>query len=247
MLRSQTEPVEKKKKRKRSGLWNVLTVLTLLATAVLFYYFLSLYRNPRIFLNPFPPEPSPTVFFTVTPTITPIQQPPTWTPSVTIEPTASRTKAPTWTIIAALISQTATMTPSITPTPTITRTPMPASAEIAYLPSTQIYPAKLCAWMGVGGTVVDLEGKPLLFYQVLLGGELDGVVVNQTPQLSGSALDYGESGFEFQLSDHPIASSQTLWIQLFDNSNKALTEKIYFDTFDDCQKNLVKITFTRIR
>ena len=54
--------------------------------------------------------------------------------------------------------------------------------------------------------------------------------------------------FEFdKLAAKPIASTGTLWVQLFDNNGKPLTDKIYFDTFDDCAKNLVMIVFTVTR
>jgi hypothetical protein len=79
-----------------------------------------------------------------------------------------------------------------------------------------------------------------------VGGMLGEMTISQL-KLSGSAAAYGSSGFEFVLGDKPVASSQTLWIQLFDITGKALTNKIYFDTFDDCNQNLVKITFKRTR
>jgi hypothetical protein len=123
---------------------------------------------------------------------------------------------------------------------------MPASAEIIYLPASEIDPARTCEWLGVGGSVLGTDGAPLLLQTVQLGGVLGEVVVSQL-KLSGSAPAYGNSGFEFVLGDRPVASTQTLWIQLFDNTGSALTEKIYFDTFDDCSRNLVKIIFTRTR
>jgi hypothetical protein len=240
----QTEPVQTK--RKRTFLWNLMTILVLLGIVCLVFYFVTVFRDPRSWLNPFKPEPSPTVYYTETPTITPIQQPATWTPTITIKATSSRTRASTWTMLAGQMSETPTLTPSDTFTPSITFTAMPVLAEITYHPSTELYPGKQCAWMGVGGTVLGMDGSPLLFQTVQLGGALGEVVVNQM-QLSGSAPLYGGSGFEFELGDLPVASTQTLWIQVFDNTGKALTEKIYFDTFDDCAQNLVRITFTRTR
>lgn len=239
----QADPI---RKRKRSILLNILTIVVLLGIACLVFYFVSVYRNPRSFLNPFPPEPSPTVYYTITSTITPIQQPATWTPTITTKPNSTRTRAPTWTALPGQLSDTPTLTPSTTFTPSITSTAMPALAEISYQPSTDIYPEKGCAWQGIGGTVFGTDGSPLQFQTVQLGGKLGEVVVNQL-KLSGSAPVYGASGFEFVLGNQPVASTQTLWIQLFDNTGKALTDKVYFDTFDDCAQNLVKITFRRTR
>jgi hypothetical protein len=241
-----TDQPESDRKRKRAFLWNILTILVLLAIACLVFYFVTVFRDPRSWMNPFKPEPSLTVYYTQTSTYTIIQQPATWTPSITIKPDDTRTRAPTWTPLAGQVSKTLTLTPSETFTPSITPTSMPASAEITYHPSTEIYPAKNCNWLGVGGMVIGIDGNPLQFQTIQLGGSLNEVIISQL-RLSGSAPGYGASGFEFELGTQPVASTQTLWIQLFDNTGTALTEKIYFDTFDDCAQNLVKVTFTRNR
>jgi hypothetical protein len=241
-----TNQPESDRKRKRAFLWNILTILVLMAIACLVFYFVTVFRDPRSWMNPFKPEPSPTVYYTLTSTSTIIQQPATWTPSITIKPDATRTHAPTWTPLAGQVSKTHTLMPSETFTPSITPTSMPASAEITYHPSTEIYPAKNCNWLGVGGMVIGTDGNPLQVQTIQLGGSLNEVIISQL-RLSGSAPAYGASGFEFELGTQPVASTQTLWIQLFDNTGTALTEKIYFDTFDDCAQNLVKVTFTRNR
>lgn len=232
------------RRKKRAATWNILTVVVILATICLLYYFVTLFRDPRSWMNPFKPEPSPTVFYTATSTITPIQQPPTWTPTETIKPADTRTRAPTWTPYGWVPSETFTLTPSETKTPAITDTPMPASAEITYYPSTQYHPSSGCEWMGVAGVVLGLDGTPLQFQTIQLGGMLDEVVISQL-KLSGSAPLYGDSGFEFELGNQPIASTESIWIQLFDNTGSAMTERIFFDTFEDCSQNLVMVTFTR--
>lgn len=234
------------RKRKSGLVWNILTILALLTTVCLVFYFVTVFRDPRSFLNPFPPEASPTVFYTDTPTITPIQLPPTWTASPTIKPTSTKTPYPSWTLRPDQITATLTLTPSETQTPTITSTAMPAVAEIVYAASTTVHPDLECNWLGVGGSVLGTDNQPLQFQIIQLGGTLGDVTVNQM-KVSGSAPAFGESGFEFVLGDKPAASTQTLWIQLFDNVGQALTDKIYFDTFDDCNQNLVKITFKRTR
>lgn len=227
-------------------LWNILTILVLLGVIALVFYFVTIFQDPRSLLNPFPPEASLTVYYTDTPTITPIQPPNTWTPSPSLEPPATRTKASTWTPQSNQITPSLTLTPSETLPPTVTATAMPAQAEILYVASTSIHPDLACNWLGVGGSVLGIDNQPLQFQSIQLGGMLGEGLVNQL-KLSGSAPAYGNSGYEFVLGNKPIASTQTLWIQLFDNTNKALTEKIYFDTFDDCSRNLVKITFKRTR
>jgi hypothetical protein len=240
---------ERKVINRKSLLWNVMTAVVLMSVCCLAYYFLTIFQNPRSRLNLFPPRALPTLYQTITPTITIIQREPTWTSTLTLEPIATRTQAFTWTPLPEMVTGTITETPTITPTegtPTITTTPMPASAQINYQANTTIYPNSGCDWLGVGGQVLDSDGKPLQFQTIQLGGTLADQLVSRMT-LSGNAPVYGTSGFEFVLGDHPVASTQTLWIQLFDNTAKPLTNKIYFDTYEGCDENLVLIVFTKNR
>ena len=238
---------ERKKVNRKSLVWNFLTVGVLLGIFCLGYYFLTIFNDPNSPFNPFPPAaPLPTLFQTVTPTSTIIPQPNTWTPTITIQPSPSRTKAPTWTLLPQMITpSTPTITPTL-PTPTITSTPMPVSAVITYLASTDFHPDNICDWSGVAGKVLGTDGKPLQYQQIELGGTFDGKAISFLT-LSGLAPAYGQSGYELFLSDHPSASTGMLWIQLLDNTAKPLTNKIYFDTFDDCTRNLVMVVFTKTR
>ena len=133
----------KRKVNRKSLVWNFLTVLVLLGTCCLAYYFLSIFNNPyltiannpKLPLNPFPPatiEPTITLYQTETstPTIIPLEA--TWTPSKTISPVPSRTKAASSTLVPQLITPSITSTPTITPTQptpivTSTQTPTPTS------------------------------------------------------------------------------------------------------------------------
>jgi len=244
----EVEPVEKKFDKK-SLVWNILTVLVMLAILLVGYYILTVYKNPSSPLNPFPPVSLPTLYQTETATATILLQPATWTPTITKPPEASRTKAPTWTLLPEMVTPTATDTPGITPTvptPTFTTTSMPASVVITYTSSTETHPDKACNWLGVAGKVIGTDGKPLINQYIQMGGTLDAKGINYLT-LSSSAPVYGASGFEFVLSDHTISSSQSLWVQLFDGNFRPLTNKILFDTFTDCGKNLVMITFTKTR
>lgn len=238
------------KVKRKPLIWNILTILVLLGACYLAYYFFTIFINPHSPYNPFPPVALPTLYQTSTFTPTIIPKPATWTPTPTTSPVPSRTKAPTWTSVALVITPSATITPTPSPvpgTPTITPTDMPVSADISYVASIKMHADLACNWMGVGGTVMNIDNQPLLFQTVQLGGELNGKAINSLV-LSGSNTAYGKSGFEFEkLGDKPVASTQTLWVELFDNNGKPLTRKIYFDTFDDCAKNLVMIVFTKTR
>jgi hypothetical protein len=242
---------ERKKVNGKSLVWNILTVLVLLGTCYLAYYFLTIFNNPNSPLNPFPPAAFPTLYLTDTPTSTFIIIPreATWTPTMTIQPSPSRTKAPTWTLLPQMITPSITTTPTVTTTeatPITTSTPMPASAEITYKASIDFHPDENCDWLGVAGKVLGTDGKPLQFQEIQLGGTLDSKTINFLT-LSGTAPVYGQSGFELILSNHPIASTHTLWIQLFDNIGKPLTDKVFFDTKTDCTQNLVMVVFTKTR
>ena len=53
--------------------------------------------------------------------------------------------------------------------------------------------------------------------------------------------------YEFVLGDTPIPSTQLLWVQLFDQAMLPLSEQINFDTFEECDKNLILINFNQVR
>jgi hypothetical protein len=235
--------------KRKPIIWNILTVIVLLVAIGLAFLFLTIYQNPAVVPASFRPAALPTLYQTPTPTATILPQPATWTPTLTPKLLPSRTKAPTWTSVAMLITPTHTLTPTDTPvtdTATITSTAMPAAADITHLASTTKHPDLACKWLGIGGTVLDVNKKPLPFQTIQLGGTLSSKAVTGQV-LSGQNAAYGTSGFEIKLADSAVDSTQTLWVQLFDNNGKALTEKIYFDTFSDCQKNLVMIVFTLTR
>ncbi len=226
--------------------WDIFSILLLIGSLCLAGYYLVLFLNPSSALNPFPPPPEPTlIVLTIpTPTITPRQLPPTWTPSATIEPTATRTPAPTLTppptATLYVMKGVKTPTPSRTPKP---NTPYYASAP-TYLSSTIYHPESGCNWLGVAGQAVDKNNSPVLYLVVKLGGSIGGREIDLLT-LSGTAPAYGQSGFEFVIADQPIASNGTLWIQLLEQGDKPLTDKVYFNTYADCNKNLILIRFTK--
>jgi hypothetical protein len=242
---------ERTKVNLRSLVWNILTVVVLLCIGSLAVYFLVIFTYPNLPLNPFPPAQLPTLYLTDTPTSTLVVIPreATWTPPATISPLPSRTKAPTWTLLPQMVTLSTTPTTTVTPaggTPAITSTPLPVSLDITYLASTAYRPDMNCEWLGIAGKVLGTDGKPLLYQEIQLGGTLDGKPKSLFT-LSGSAQAYGPSGFELVLSDHPIASTQTLWIQLLDNTAKPLTNRIYIDTYTGCTQNLVMVVYTKNR
>jgi hypothetical protein len=230
--------------------WNILTVLVLLATLCVAALFLGLFLNPGLALNPFPPPTLPALagFPTATPTPRNIL-PATWTPTVTPVPT--QTSTPT--------SEPPTATPEATallavPSPVAgaTGSPPPAGVSFVLQPGGPIaipnigHPEAGCGWMGVAGQATGLNNAPVLGLVVQLGGTLEGQALSPVT-LTGTATQYGTGGYEFKLADQPVASSGDLWVQLLDQAGAPLSEKIYFDTFAECEKNLVLINFNQVR
>jgi len=237
--------------RKASALiFNILTGVILISTICLVGLFLAIFINPRSGLNPFPPPTLPAALSlpSATPTFG-VVLPPTWTPIPTEEPTAtstprpSATLPPTETPFSLVTEEPATSTPASSGMPFILQSGSPvAIANIAY-------PELGCNWLGVAGQVFDLSGAAVPGQQVQMGGILAGAPVpgGVMITLTGLAPQYGPGYYEFTLGDKPVASKGTLWIQLLDQTGLPMSEKVYFDTYDDCQKNLIVINFKQIR
>jgi len=108
------------------------------------------------------------------------------------------------------------------------------------------YPDLGCDWMGLGGQVFALNGAPLKFLTVHLGGTLGGGTLDVLT-LTGTAPQYGEGGYEFTLADSVIASNDSVWVELLDQGGLPLSDKIYFDTFADCERNQILINYQQTR
>jgi hypothetical protein len=247
-------------------LWNIATIVVLIGTVVLGFLFLNVFINPASNLNPFPPLPSPTLLQFPTATITPLHLPATWTPSPTIQPSDTPTPRPTYTLEPTFtpfyltplkgtptqteiptITFTPTQTEVVTPTTSPSPTGMPFAATVDYIASSTTYhPDAGCNWMGVAGQVVDKNNSPILYLTIHLGGTVGDKVVDYF-SLSGTAPAYDPGGFEFILGNQPVASTQTLWIQLLDQQKMPFTDKIYLDTFGDCAKNLIMVRFKKVQ
>jgi hypothetical protein len=138
------------------------------------------------------------------------------------------------------ITETPPPTSTPTPEPTATDTPLPdtptpgptAEAPFVVQPGSNVLVANFandsgCAWMGVAGQVFDKDRNPLVGISVHVEGQLAGQLVDQS-SLTGSNPRIGPAGYTVNLSDHPIASSGTMWIQLSDTAGLDLSEQVYF-------------------
>jgi hypothetical protein len=237
------EPV--KRPAPKLNLWDMLTVLVVLAAIAALVFFAYIFFNPTTPLNLLQPH-IPTAFVAPTVTITPIQMEATWTPTVLMG-TNTPTLAPTITLQPSN-TPLSLVPPTRTPTqaPATSTPKAPYSVSVSAIESTIIHPDQACKWTGIGGTVVDASGAPVLYRTLRLTGSFNGKPVDKLT-VSGTALDYGQSGFEFYLGDTPVASSKLLTLQLLDQGGLPLSENVYIVTYNDCKKNLILVRYKENR
>jgi hypothetical protein len=236
-VRSQSNP--------KDVLWNALTGLALLSMLALVVLVGFIYTNPGANYNPFPPPTMPAVL--VIPSETPTPLPPTETPI----PLPTYTAEPTYTAAPATVTSTvigAGRTPTATAEPQNSVYAFQPQGVPAPIDATILYPDRgACQWMGVGGQVTDMQGRPVIGIGVVLGGYLDGRTINMT-SLTGTALKYGEAGYEFTLTNEaPFNSEAVYWVRLVDQQRLPLSPKVIFDTSEDCATRLVIINFKQVR
>ncbi len=240
-----------KRRATRSLIWNALTVIVLLLVLLVAGLFVTLFFNPNVGFNPYPPAtmPAALAFPTAMPTFREVL-PPTWTPlptdipTVTPSPRPTSTLPPTPTFFSVNSTQAAIGAATATP-----GMPFVVQGRQAQAIPNIAYPDLECNWMGVAGRVFDLRGSPVTGQQVQLGGILPGnpTIGDFNITLTGLAPQYGPGYYEFKLGDKPVTSEGTLWLQLLDQAGLPMSEKIYFSTFNDCDKNLVVINFEQVR
>ena len=241
---TETRPLRRSRREGGGGaFWDILSILLMVGMLVMGLVFVVIYLNPYIALNPFPPPAD--VAPVVIPTGTPTQKvlPPTWTPTSTLEPSATQTPLPP--------------TVTLTPVPTETTTPAPptetplASAykymlrgTPALLSGQVIHPDEGCK-LWVAGQAFDMKGAPVIGITVQMGGYLGKSVYLLS--LTGTALQYGPGGYEFTLAENSVASKELVWVQLLDQEGYPLSARVSFDTFEGCDKNLILVNFKQVR
>jgi len=225
--------------------WNVMSVLLLLGVAGLVMAFFQIYVDPASRYNPFPPptEVARLVVPSSTPTLSPTPVTPSPVPTDTLAPSQTP-RTPTETV-------TLTATPTVTPTQGPTATPTINSAYPFILDTTSVisgdvFHANEGCKLWVAGQALDLQRAPVVGITVMLGGNLNRSGLYQL-SLTGTALQYGPAGYEFTIADEPARSNQSVWVMLLDQTGIPLSNRIYFDTFEDCSKNLILVNFRQIR
>ena len=228
---------------------NILTGLMALVIVAIIVLQVTVFLNPKVAFNPFPPYDLPEALVLIIPTQTDADQEiiPTATQPLIADPT--EIAMPSATQQGTFIE--GTPIPEMTP---ISPTETPFSGYYAFalqndinaIQSTLFKPNYGCNWIGVAGQVFDLQGRPVMGVRVWLRGTYNGKRVDLL-SLTLESSPYGPSGFELTLGDTPLNSTEKLSIQLLDQANIPISDRVYFDTFEDCQKNLILINFKQIR
>ena len=226
--------------------WNLLSIIALLAIVGVLALVMSIYQNPESSVNPFPPPTMPAAL--VLPSATPTQRvlPPTWTPTPTLTetppPPTDTPEVPTLPV-ANGTTQSGTTTPGTLSNSSYS---FVLQGDPVAVSSSIFHPSGGCQWFGAGGNVFDLKGSPVFGLVVNLGGYLNGATIATQSTLTGLARNYGESGYEFTIQSTPVASTGSLWVQLFDQSQTPVSDRIYFNTYSDCDHNLILINFKQV-
>lgn len=241
-------------KRKKRGsfdlIWNLLTLIVLLVLFAVIAVQTTIYFNPYAAFNPFPPVEMPEVMVLPTPTNTVIILPEieaTEAPVAVVDPTEIPEPTATQEIIVQEGTPVVAEDPvEPTATPFVGYYSFRMQNEPNAINGAIFKPDLGCSWLGVAGQVFDLQGRPVKGIRVWLRGTLNGENIDYL----GLTLDsspYGPSGFEFTLADTPVASSGKLYLQLLDQAGIPISDKVYFDTYADCEKNLILINFKQVR
>jgi hypothetical protein len=243
-----TQPILRSKPKRLQGdaFWNVLTLLVLVGMLCLAVSYAAIFFQPNLALNPFPPPTLPPTVVLPTSTATPRTFPPTWTPIPTQHPQLVSTPQPASTVEGPEATEVVVQTPPPVPEEEDPASKQPVAfilrAPPTSLASTRTHPTEGCSWLGIAGQAFDLQGMPVQGLLVNVGGTLNGETLSKT-SLTGTEPLYGEAGYEIVLAREPLESIDTLWIQLADQANLPVSEKVYFSTSADCQHNLVLINF----
>ena len=171
-----------------------------------------------------------------TPTAAPVET------RVTVVPTLpGDTPTPTLAFTPTPAVPTATPTPAFTPTPTVPPKPYALQPGAVIALPAFTHPEAGCAWMGVGGQVIDEDGQPVKDLVIAVSGPQNGVPTDWMGY-TGAASAYGLGGFEIQLAGQ-VASAQYT-IQVFDLNGEPLSDPFRFTTSADCQQNLTLVNFS---
>jgi hypothetical protein len=204
-----------------SALWNIGSLITLIGALCTGGFFTQIFLDPQSSLNPLPPVVTLTATDTPQATATllvPATDVPTETPTATLAPPTATPDAPGGFFGIQ-------------------------EGSPAALDASVFHPELACNFMGVAGQAFGLDDAPITGLRVQITGTLNNEAVDNL-SLTGAATQYGGGAYyEIQLSDAPIASTNTLQIVLLDANGQQVSAPVLFSTSDSCQQNLLMINF----
>jgi hypothetical protein len=229
---------------RKDRIFNMLSVLLLIVLGIVIIVFLVFFTNPSAVPASFQLPTLPSRLVLPSPTTTEVQYfPPTWTVTpAEIQGIMTNTPLPPQLGVTVIPQQTSTLEPTVAG-----GYPFQLQGDPTGMKSTIFKPNSNCSWLGVAGNVYDLQGRPVQGIIVQMGGSYNYQKIQEAFTLTGLARSYGESGYEFTIANVITQSSRTIWIQLVDQAAIPLSAKIYFDTYADCNRNLILINFKQVR
>jgi hypothetical protein len=162
-------------------------------------------------------------------------------------PEYENTESPKRTV-TSIMSSTASLTSSPTsiPLPTTTPTALPISMQTGSPVYIQnfAHTDESCNWLGIAGQIFDAKNQTLNNLVINVRGLLDETEIDLISVTGIPEADvYGPGGYEIKIADSALKSEKTLTIQVFDINGNIMSIPISFNTFSDCDKNLVIINF----
>lgn len=253
------EPIEEKKKG--SGSSQAGAVLFIILTVIVGLCYLTIYLNPHVAFNPFPPPKAViatgtpvAIVATARPSATPTSTyPATWTPTVTPTPTSTNTPWPT---------ATPTFTPGPTPPFSLKEDPIYTSQRVydklydgtrgGVLPDED-WPDKW--WTGVAGEITTRSGEPIMNATIRVWDDRGHVWeshpgdVEEHVRVRYSTYydeDYGGRGTKAWWDQFLEAScKEVITVNVQVRSGDFRSKVVTVKTTGDCDKNLILIHFVK--
>ena len=212
------------------------TLIFLVGTILLLGFFVYTYITPNNPYNPFPPAESNSTAAPPTLEILPSHTP-------ILIPSATASLIPDLPL--------STFTPLPPPTEAVitllapTTTPL-SSLQFSAQTGTPVYTAHPngCDGIYIAGNVIDSEGNPFAGMLVIAAGTLADIAIEPEPSLSGLHPEFSPSGWQIKLSETLLDSSETVYVALYNlESAEPVSELIYVNTYNDCDRNMVMVNF----
>lgn len=230
-------------RRSGSPITNLLAGVMVLLSICTCGYYAGVFLQPNTILNPFP-SPAPPVLAVIATAVPPTNTPPVlpspFTPTPTSTATATPELIPTNTPVLVVPGGTEEVEPTPTRFGDAAGTPATGSGFRYTLqagsPVATIY-IPGCDYMGVSGRVFDANGDGVNGLIIRIEGPT-GAIDTFTDTINDQ-----DGSYEAQLAAAPVVTTGDWLVQVLSESGDALSDEIVFDTFAECNRNLILINF----